>query len=74
MNKEEALLFQKHIEDLCERNNVFCVSSHEKKPDLKGIRLEVSIKIEPAPSIKFKREIDGTDKAYLETVNIVTDW
>lgn len=46
MIREEAIKFQKFIEDLCERNNVYCSSTHDRKPDLKGIRLEVSIRIE----------------------------
>jgi len=38
MTKDDALKFQKMIEDLCEQNNAFCISTHERKPDLKEIK------------------------------------
>ena len=52
LKRDDAIKFQKLIEDMCEQNNAYCVSTHERKPDLKGIKLEVSIKVEPTTTIR----------------------
>lgn len=46
MTKEQALQLQSAIESECKSNDGVWVNiTHEKKPDLKTIKLEVSIKI-----------------------------
>jgi hypothetical protein len=52
MTKEDAIQFQKMIENHCQKFNVWFMSTHENKPGLKGIRMELSIKVEPTTTIK----------------------
>jgi len=47
MTKEKAIQFIKVIKDLCDKNDVWRVQTYENKPHLRGIRLELSIKIDP---------------------------
>lgn len=49
MRKNSAIVLMQEIERLCESNNAYCFVTHEKKPHLTGIKVEVSIKIEPEP-------------------------
>jgi len=46
MKKDSAINFQQELETLCEQNNAFCFITHEKKPHLTGIKVEVSIKVD----------------------------
>jgi hypothetical protein len=52
LKKEDAVKIQNEIEAACEKYGLFCFTTHEKKPDLKLIRLEVSIKVEPSKGDK----------------------
>ena len=54
LTKDEALKLQNQIEAICEKENVWCGVIHEKKPDLKCIRLELSIKVESKENLKNK--------------------
>lgn len=47
MDKAEAIKIQKTIEALCRDCGVWVESTHENKPDLKCIRLAISIKVTP---------------------------
>jgi hypothetical protein len=46
MKESEALQFQKVIEQICRQGGVWVVVTHESKPDLKAIRIELSVKID----------------------------
>ena len=48
MTKEEATKFQKNIESVCKAFNVWYTVTHMRKPDLKSIKMELSIKVDPA--------------------------
>jgi hypothetical protein len=50
INRDFAISLQQEIERLCEKHNVFCSVTHDKKPYLAMIKMEVSIKIEPEHS------------------------
>jgi hypothetical protein len=45
MNEQEAIKIQEEIEQICIRHGIWCNIEHEKKPDLKTIRVIASIKI-----------------------------
>ena len=48
MTKEkDAIKFVKIIKDLCKEYGVWRVQTYENKPNLRGIKLELSIKIDP---------------------------
>lgn len=46
MKKSEALVLQQKIEALCKKNDQWVDVKHEQRPELKMIRMEISIKID----------------------------
>jgi len=46
MTPTEAIAIQREFEKLCNEKGLWMKVEHDKKPDLKMIRLEISIKVE----------------------------
>jgi hypothetical protein len=46
MKEADALKLQQELEKICDAKKVWMVVTHERRPDLKAIKVEVSIKIE----------------------------
>ena len=46
MDEAKALKIQQELEEYCTKNGLWCVVQHEKKPDLKLVVVEISIKID----------------------------
>jgi hypothetical protein len=42
-------MFQEEIETICDTKGVWLKIEHDKKPDLKVIRIEITIKVENDP-------------------------
>ena len=48
MNREQALAVQQEFERICNKYGVWITVTHDKRPDLKMIKIETSIKITEA--------------------------
>jgi len=46
MTKNEALATQDTIKKICDSDGVWLTLTHDLKPDLKMIKMEISIKVE----------------------------
>jgi hypothetical protein len=46
MKKDEALRLVEEIQSICTKRGLWCTVEFERKPDLKMIKIEISIKIE----------------------------
>lgn len=46
MTNTEAVIVQQEIQKLCEQRGLWYKVEHECKPDLKMIRIEISVKVE----------------------------
>ena len=52
MTEAEAIAIQKFLEDYCAKNGLWCIVQHDKKPDLRFITFEVTIRVSPEEQIE----------------------
>lgn len=56
MTKDEAIATQETIRKICDRDGVWLTLAHDLKPDLKMIKMEISIKVDDE---KYKLKKDN---------------